>query len=134
RPVDPGASGPDDERARRRRAGVRARHRLLQLLELRLHLQLQLSGTAGVSGIPERPLLAPWYRLVGDGDRLLLEHAQVVVVLEGAAVRKLLPALLPLLDGTRTADDLVARLGAAARPAVELAPGPLPAHDPLAAG
>src|SRR3954454_11492135 len=71
------------------------------------------------AAIPSRPLLAPWYRLVGDGDRLLLEHAQVVVVLEGAAVSTLLPQPLPRLDGTRTVDDLVDRLGGAARPAIE---------------
>jgi bacteriocin biosynthesis cyclodehydratase domain-containing protein len=70
---------------------------------------------------PERPLLAPWYRLVEDGNRLLLEHGRVVVALEGGAVRTLLPALLPLLDGSRTVDDLCARLGAAVRPAVEQA-------------
>src|SRR5919199_611482 len=80
--------------------------------------------------IPRRPLLAPWYRLVGDGDRLLLEHGQVVVVLEGAAVRTLLPALLPLLDGTRTVDELVDRLGAAAREAIELALATLASHRP----
>ena len=72
---------------------------------------------------PNRPLLAPWYRLVGDGDRLLLEHAQSVVVLEGAAVRILLPRLLPLLDGTRCVDDLAERLGEAARPAIVAALG-----------
>jgi bacteriocin biosynthesis cyclodehydratase domain-containing protein len=68
-----------------------------------------------------RPLLAPWYRAVGDGDRLLLEYAQSVLVLEGGAVRTLLPALLPLLDGTRTLDELAARLGPAVRPAIEAA-------------
>jgi bacteriocin biosynthesis cyclodehydratase domain-containing protein len=68
-----------------------------------------------------RPLLAPWYRALGDGDRLLLEYAQSVVVLEGGAVRTLLPALLPLLDGTRTVDDVAARLGSAVRPAIEAA-------------
>jgi bacteriocin biosynthesis cyclodehydratase domain-containing protein len=71
-----------------------------------------------LTAVPERPLLAPWYRLVGDGDRLLLEHAQSVVVLEGAAVRTLLPPLLPLLDGTRGVDELAARLGQAVRPAI----------------
>ena len=87
---------------------------------------------------PTRPLLAPWYRLVEDGDRLLLEHGRSVVVLEGRAVRALLPTLLPLLDGSRTVDELVTRLGVAARPAVEraldllgtnglLVEGPLPA-------
>jgi bacteriocin biosynthesis cyclodehydratase domain-containing protein len=71
--------------------------------------------------IPDRPLLAPWYRFVEDGDRLLLEHARSVVVLEGGAVRTLLPELLPLLDGTRTLDELAGRLGEAIRPAVERA-------------
>lgn len=69
--------------------------------------------------VPERPLLAPWYRLVESDGRLLLEHGQSVVVLEGAAVERLLPHLLRLLDGTRTVDQLVERLGAAARPAIE---------------
>jgi bacteriocin biosynthesis cyclodehydratase domain-containing protein len=87
-----------------------------------------------VTGIPDRPLLAPWYRIVGDGERLVLEHAQVVVVLEGAAVRTLLPHLLPLLDGTRTVDDLVARLGVAARPAVDRALQTLARHGVLAEG
>ncbi|HEX4520117.1 MAG TPA: TOMM precursor leader peptide-binding protein [Gaiellaceae bacterium] len=66
-------------------------------------------------------MLAPWYRLVEDGDRLLLEHGRSVVVLEGRAVRVFLPVLLPLLDGTRTVDEIVARLGEAARPALDLA-------------
>jgi bacteriocin biosynthesis cyclodehydratase domain-containing protein len=69
--------------------------------------------------VPSRPLLAPWYRIADDGERLLLEHGQRVVVLEGAAVRRLLPRLLPLLDGTRAIDELVAMLGAPARKAVD---------------
>jgi bacteriocin biosynthesis cyclodehydratase domain-containing protein len=84
--------------------------------------------------IPQRPLLAPWYRLVGMGDRLLLEHGQLVVALEGAAVSTLLPHLLPLLDGTRGLDDLVDRLGVAARPAIEQALETLAAHELLAEG
>jgi bacteriocin biosynthesis cyclodehydratase domain-containing protein len=52
---------------------------------------------------------------------LLLEYAQSLVVLEGEAVRALLPALLPLLDGTRGVDQLTARLGSAARPAIDAA-------------
>jgi len=74
-----------------------------------------------VTQVPRLPLLAPWYRVVGDGERLLLEYGQSLVVLEGAAVRALLPALLPLLDGTRTVDALVERLGVPARPAIEAA-------------
>ena len=70
---------------------------------------------------PRLPLLAPWYRVVGDGERLLLEYAQSLVVLEGAAVQTLLPRLLPLLDGAHDLERLVARLGAPARPAIEAA-------------
>ena len=70
---------------------------------------------------PALPLLAPWYRVVGDGERLLLEYAQSLVVLEGEAVRALLPALLPLLDGAHGIDQLADRLGPAARPAIEAA-------------
>jgi hypothetical protein len=84
--------------------------------------------------VPERPLLAPWYRLVGDGDRLLLEHGQTVVALEGGAVRTLLPALLPILDGTRTIDALVERLGLAARPAIDRALEVLVSHGLLVEG
>ena len=85
-------------------------------------------------------MLAPWYRLVEDGDRLLFEHGRSVVVLEGRAVRALLPALLPLLDGTRTVDEVVARLGEAVplgeavRPAVELALGLLDTNGLLVEG
>jgi bacteriocin biosynthesis cyclodehydratase domain-containing protein len=84
--------------------------------------------------IPARPHLSPWYRLVGDGDRLLLEHGQVVVALEGAAVSTLLPPLLPLLDGTRTLDDIAERIGLAARPAIERALETLSSHGLLAEG
>jgi hypothetical protein len=84
--------------------------------------------------VPEHPLLAPWYRLVEDGDRLLLEHGRSVVVLEGGAARVLLPALLPLLDGARTLDELAAELGEAARPAIANALELLAANRLLAEG
>jgi bacteriocin biosynthesis cyclodehydratase domain-containing protein len=84
--------------------------------------------------IPVRPLLAPWYRVVGRGDRLLLEFATSLVVLEGAAVQALLPVLLPLLDGTRTVDELARRLGVAARPAIEHALTILAEHGVLVEG
>ena len=86
------------------------------------------------SGLPRRPLLAPWYRVIGQDERVLLEHAGSLVVLEGAAVRALLPTLLPLLDGTRTLDDLAARLGVAARPAIVHALAVLAGHDLLVEG
>ena len=89
----------------------------------------------GLDGLRPPPAAArPWYRVVGDDDRLLLEHGQTVVVLEGAAVRTLLPALLPLLDGTRGVEELVVRLGPAARPAVDLALETLASHGLLVEG
>ncbi len=84
--------------------------------------------------LPEHPLLAPWYRLVEDGDRLLLEYGRAVVVLEGGAVRTLLPELLPLLDGSRELDEIGDALGAAARPAVERALELLAANNLLVEG
>jgi bacteriocin biosynthesis cyclodehydratase domain-containing protein len=74
-----------------------------------------------VTAIPALPLLAPWYRVVGSGERLLLDYAQSLVVLEGAAVRALMPSLLPLLDGRHGVDELAARLGPPSRPAIEAA-------------
>ena len=87
-----------------------------------------------MTSIPERPLLAPWYRCVEDGERLLLEHGQSLVVLEGAAVKAFLPVLLPLLDGTHVYDDLVECLGPAAQPAVDLALEAFAAHGLLVEG
>jgi len=86
------------------------------------------------AAVPIRPLLAPWYRIVGDGDRLLLEHARSVVVLEGVAVRTLLPQVLPLLDGTRTVSELAERLGAVAREALDAALELLADHGLLVEG
>ncbi|MCZ7589505.1 MAG: TOMM precursor leader peptide-binding protein [Gaiella sp.] len=75
--------------------------------------------TAPGSALPRHPALAPWCRLVEDGTRVLLEHGGTVVTLEGAAARSLLPRLLPLLDGTRTVEELGAVLGPAIAPAIE---------------
>jgi bacteriocin biosynthesis cyclodehydratase domain-containing protein len=80
------------------------------------------------------PRLAPWYRLVEDGDRLLLEHGRSVVVLEGGAVRTLLPSLLPLLDGSRTFEQIVERMGAPTAPAVAQALDLLAEHGLLVEG
>ncbi len=87
-----------------------------------------------MTSIPENPLLTPWYRRAGDDERLLLEHGQAVVVLEGGAVKSFLPALLPLLDGTRSREELVQELGIAARPAIDLALETLAVHGLLVAG
>jgi bacteriocin biosynthesis cyclodehydratase domain-containing protein len=82
--------------------------------------------------MPERPLLKPWYRLAETDGRLVLEYAHKAIVLEGEAVRRLLPALLPLLDGTRTVDEVVAVVGEPVAPAARNALELLAAHDLLA--
>lgn len=72
----------------------------------------------GSPGLPQRPYLKPWYRVAKVDGRLVLEYAQSAVVLEGKAVEKLLLPLLPLLDGTRTLEEINAEVGEAAAPAV----------------
>ena len=84
--------------------------------------------------IPPRPALVGWCRVVEDGSRLLFEHGGTVVTLEGRAVRALLPSLLPLLDGTRTQDELLAALGPPVEPAVVRALALLAEHGLLVDG
>jgi len=81
-----------------------------------------------------RPLLAPWWRAVEDRDRLLFEHAGHVVELEGRAVRALLPALAPLLDGAHTVREIVGILGDAVEAPVAKALALLDAHGLLVDG
>lgn len=104
---------------------------LLHRALLYLHDALLVSIRAGTDG--RRPALVPGCRLVRDGDRYLLENGGTVVTLEGGAARTLLPRLLPLLDGTRTLDDLAAELGPIA-PAIEQAVAVLEANRLLTDG
>jgi bacteriocin biosynthesis cyclodehydratase domain-containing protein len=83
---------------------------------------------------PELPLLTPWHRVAGDEGRLVFEYGGEAVCFEGRATQALLPALLPLLDGTRTAREIVAVLGEAARPAVDAALALLDEHGLLTEG
>jgi bacteriocin biosynthesis cyclodehydratase domain-containing protein len=69
--------------------------------------------------IPELPFLKPWYRVARSGEGLVLSYGASAVVLEGKAVQQLLPAVLPLLDGTRTIPEIVACVGTPVGPAVE---------------
>jgi bacteriocin biosynthesis cyclodehydratase domain-containing protein len=73
------------------------------------------------NGIPTRPYLKPWYRIARERERFVLEYGHAVAVFEGKAVKRLLPALLPLLDGTRSIDAIAAVLGEPARPAIDKA-------------
>jgi bacteriocin biosynthesis cyclodehydratase domain-containing protein len=87
-----------------------------------------------VTHVPEHPALAPWYRVVDEGARLVFEHGHRAVVLEGAAVRALVSRLLPLLDGTRTVPELGAQLGLPVEPALANALGVLAARGLLVEG
>jgi hypothetical protein len=71
-----------------------------------------------VPALPDRPQLKPWYRLAREDGRLVLEYGGKALVLEGEATTRLLPALLPLLDGTRTIEEITATLGEPIAPAV----------------
>lgn len=84
--------------------------------------------------VPQLPLLKPWYRLLETPDGLLLEHGRSTVCFGGAAATRLLPALLPLLDGSRTVDEVVAVLGRPVGAAVEHALGLLARHGLLTEG
>lgn len=68
--------------------------------------------------MPALPRLKPWYRRAEVDGSLVFEHGQSAVVFAGAAAARLLPPLLPLLDGTRAVEQIVAELGAASQPAV----------------
>jgi bacteriocin biosynthesis cyclodehydratase domain-containing protein len=74
--------------------------------------------TTTTNGIPERPFLKPWYRVAQTNGKLVLEYGQRALTFEGAAAKRLLPPLLPLLDGTRSIDEITLIVGEPVRPAV----------------
>jgi bacteriocin biosynthesis cyclodehydratase domain-containing protein len=84
--------------------------------------------------LPRLPLLTVWHRLVQEEDRVVLEYGGEAVCFEGRATRSLLPALLPLLDGTRTVDEIASTLGQAAEPAIRHALDLLAANGLLSDG
>jgi bacteriocin biosynthesis cyclodehydratase domain-containing protein len=81
--------------------------------------------------LPQRPALKSWYRVLQREDRLLLQYGETLVSFEGRAAARLLPVLLPLLDGKRSVDEIVEVLGPVVRPAVENALGLLDLHGLL---
>jgi bacteriocin biosynthesis cyclodehydratase domain-containing protein len=89
-----------------------------QLVDHHLLLPPLLVSELAVSvPIPPRPALAGWYRVARDADRILFEHGGSVVTLEGRAASSLVPALVPLLDGSRTVEEIIEALGAKVAPA-----------------
>lgn len=84
--------------------------------------------------IPRLPLLKPWYRLAVTPKGMLLEHGRSTVSFGGAAATRLLPAVLPLLDGQRTVDEIVSLVGRPVGPAVENALVLLSRHGLLTDG
>jgi len=72
----------------------------------------------GESALPALPLLKPWYRLSIRETTAVFRYGGSLLEFEGRAAARLLPHLLPLLDGTRTIDEIVAELGEPIRPAV----------------
>jgi bacteriocin biosynthesis cyclodehydratase domain-containing protein len=81
--------------------------------------------------LPARPLLKPWYRLLHRENEVLLQYGETLVSFEGRAAGRLLPALLCLLDGTRSVDEIVEIMGPKVRRAVEQALALLEEHELL---
>lgn len=75
-------------------------------------------------------MLKPWLRTARCESRLVLEHARSAVVFEGSDVEPFLPALLELLDGTRTPVEIADAL-ATPREVVHAALALLDEHDLL---
>ncbi|MGZ8782866.1 MAG: TOMM precursor leader peptide-binding protein [Gaiellaceae bacterium] len=84
--------------------------------------------------VPAKPFLKPWYRRATTPEGVLLEHGRSTVSFGGAAATRLLPELLPLLDGRLTVDEIVAAIGKPARPAVENALELMATHGLLTDG
>jgi bacteriocin biosynthesis cyclodehydratase domain-containing protein len=79
----------------------------------------ELHPPAAAAKLPVRPLLAPWLRVLHTEQGVLLEYGQRTLALRGRTAVRVAPTLLPLLDGTRTVDEIIGYLGEPARPAVE---------------
>jgi bacteriocin biosynthesis cyclodehydratase domain-containing protein len=58
-----------------------------------------------------KPAVKPWLRRVETTNGVALEFAHATHVFEGEAARYVLPVVIPLLDGSRTVEDVVAYVG-----------------------
>ncbi len=88
------------------------------------------------SSIPEHPCLKANSRVAFDDEsgRLLIRDAHSIVAFEGGAARWLLPALVSLLDGTRSMENIHAAMGEHLRPATDNALRKLTDHGLLSSG
>jgi bacteriocin biosynthesis cyclodehydratase domain-containing protein len=72
-------------------------------------LQVGLAVAANIAavGVPSRPRLAPWLTLIDLGDgRLQLRAADLALTLPEGLFSEAARAICPLLDGTRSVDEL----------------------------
>jgi bacteriocin biosynthesis cyclodehydratase domain-containing protein len=113
---------------------LQSRALLLLLADLLVTTAAEQAARRHEARAERRPLIAPWWRVVEVRDRLLFEHAGHVVELNGRAVRALLPALVPLLDGAHTVPEIVEILGEAAEAPVAKALALLDDHGLLVEG
>jgi bacteriocin biosynthesis cyclodehydratase domain-containing protein len=89
-------------------------------------------GESGAeASVPLRPRLKPWYRVSVSESGAVLRYGSSVLEFGGGAATRLLPRLLPLLDGARTVGEIAAELGHPIRPAVEHALDVLAGRDLL---
>ena len=91
--------------------------------------------------IPTKPYLKPWYRLLFEDDIAVLQYGSHAVRFQGAGIKVIFPVLLPMLDGTKTREELVDLLGLQSAAALDkalqllaqnglLTEGPLPKEHP----
>lgn len=92
---------------------------------------MHLGESGAEANVPLRPRLKPWYRVSVSESGAVLRYGGSVLEFGGGAASRLLPRLLPLLDGTHTVDEIVSQLGHPIRPAVEHALDVLAGRDLL---
>lgn len=84
--------------------------------------------------LPLTPMIKDWYAVVQDGESLIIQYGKHVIKFDGKAVRALFPSLLPLVDGSRTVEQIKERIGPEFAPAVEPALRKLMEHGLVGEG
>ncbi|WP_438033005.1 TOMM precursor leader peptide-binding protein [Sorangium sp. So ce204] len=67
--------------------------------------------------VPEFPCVKTWYRVAITDDAVIFQHGERALCFQGKAASKLLPVLLPILDGTRTVEQVIEYMGKSIEPA-----------------